>query len=536
MTPDPFQPARTGAQPPSPDQLERGYRLLREQRFQDALAHADALADRHPADPATLVLAAEARYANADLEGALARTDQAIAASGGDPVLKVRKARLLSQLRRRAEIPALADEIAAQAAGHGALLWEVGGLYHRNYMQPQAIAHFEQARALLGDHPGLLYDLATARFFSGDFEQAERDLDRMLELAPEAGPAWYLRATLRRQAGDRNHVSELEHCLAAGFRNPDDAAAAYYALGKELEDLGEHARAFDALAAGAARRRGTLRYDVAAEVASMQAIQQAYTAEAMASATPGHPEAGAIFVVGMPRSGTTLVERMLTQSNRVVSAGELLDFGTLLGSATQAVMDANPNQTQARASLQVDFAALGHEYMRGGREAARGSTRFIDKMPINFLYCGMIRKALPNARIVHLVRDPLDTCYAVFKTLFYNSYSFSYDLSELADYYIAYRRMMAHWHAVMPGAILDVRYEDLVRDPEGQGARLYAWCGLEWDPALLQAPTDSKVFATASAAQVREPVHTRSVGSSRRHAARMAPLVDKLVAEGLMEP
>ncbi len=529
-----------GSMPAAPQhrleqQLRSGYDLLRQQRYSDALAFAEALASTLPRHPAVLVLAAEACFASADLDGALQWTDRAIDAAGGDPALKVRKARLLAQMRRRAEVPALAEEIAAQARGNGALLWQAAGLFHRGNDQERAIPLYEQARALLGDHPGLLYELASARFFRGEFDQAERDLDRMIALAPQAGPAYYLRATLRRQSPERNHVAELEQRLRAGFQEAEDAACAHYALGKELEDLGEHERAFDALLAGAAKRRSTLRHDVAAEVASMQAIQDAYDQAAMSAPVAGHPDEGAIFIVGMPRSGTTLVERMLTQSGTVVSAGELLDFGHLLGNATQRVIDAAPQQTQAQASLQVDFAALGREYMRGARETARGSARFIDKMPVNFLYCGMIRKALPNARIVHLVRDPLDACYAVFKTLFYDSYSFSYDLEELADYYIAYRRMMAHWHAVMPGAILDVRYEDLVTDPRGQGERLFAWCGLDWDPSVLDAPTDGKVYATASAAQVREPVHSRSVRSSRRHAERLAPLARKLADAGLLD-
>lgn len=521
--------------PPLEPQLRAGYDLLRQQRHDEALALAQALAAAHAQHPAALVLAAEACYANGDLDGALQWTDRAIASADGDPALKLRKAHLLGQMRQRAQIPALTEEIAAQAQGNGALLWQAAGLFHRNNLPDRAIPLYEQARTLLGDHPGLLYELATARFFRGDFGQAERDLDRLLAIAPQAGPAYYLRATLRRQSPERNHVAELEQRLRAGFQDAEDAACAHYALAKELEDLGEHQRSFEALLAGAARRRATLRHDTAAEIASLQAIQDAYTAQAMAAPTPGHDDTGAIFIVGMPRSGTTLVERMLTQSGKVVSAGELLDFGHLLGNATQRVIDAHPEQTQAQASLQIDFAALGREYMRGARETAGGSPRFIDKMPINFLYCGMIRKALPKARIVHLVRDPLDTCYAVFKTLFYDSYSFSYDLSELADYYIAYRRMMAHWHAVMPGAILDLRYEDLVADPAGQAERLYAWCGLDWDPAALDAPTEDTVFATASAAQVREPVHSRSVRSSRRHAQRLAPLARKLADAGLLE-
>ena len=132
-----------------------------------------------------------------------------------------------------------------------------------------------------------------------------------------------------------------------------------------------------------------------------------------------------------------------------------------------------------------------------------------------------------------MVRDPLDSCYAILKTMFFNAYDFSYDLDELAEYYIAYRRMMQHWHDVMPGVILDVRYEDLGTDTEAQARRIYDWCGLEWNPVALNVPDKQAVFATASAAQVREPVHTRSVNSSRKHADGLAPLAEKLAAAGI---
>lgn len=529
--PKPAVPGPSAATPQA--RIAQGYALLRQGRTADAVGLGEELAAAYPGDPHVLVLAAEACLANAAPQAALEWTDKAIAASGGDPFLKVKKARLLGQMRRGAEVPELAAEVSAIAEGNGPLLWQLGTLYYRNNRQADAIAHFEKARALLGERPGLLYELAVARFFSGDFERAEQDIERMLALVPQAGPALYLRATLRRQTPERNHVEDLRRRLGAGTMKPEDEAAAWYALAKELEDLGEHAESFDALAEGASRKRATLTYDVGNECASMQKICEAYTAEAIAAPSPGCDEEGAIFIVGMPRSGTTLVERMLVQSGKVKAAGELMDFGNLLGIATQKVIDAQPARTQAEASLGIDFAALGRDYLCGARQHADGNALFIDKMPVNFLYCGMIAKALPAAKIIHLVRDPLDSCYAVFKTLFFNSYSFSYDQLELAEYYIAYRRMMSHWHQVMPGRILDVRYEDLVADVAGQTRRIYEWCGLDWSPEVMAASTERAVFATASAAQVREPVHNRSVNSSRRHLDRLAPLAERLAAAGL---
>ncbi|MEE7561172.1 sulfotransferase, partial [Xanthomonas sp. Kuri4-2] len=255
--------------------------------------------------------------------------------------------------------------------------------------------------------------------------------------------------------------------------------------------------------AAAAQQRRTLRYDVAAECAQIDALRTAYDAAAM---QPGSTAAdaqgeGAIFIVGMPRTGTTLVERLLVERCGARSAGELLDFGSLLGHATAQQRARHPGQSAAQASRDIDFAALGREYLRGAREAAGGAALFIDKMPINYLYCGLIRKALPRARILHLVRDPLDTCYAVYKTLFYNAYPFSYDLDELAQYYLAYHALMRHWHAVMPGGVLDIQYEALVADPEGQWQRLLQWSGLE--PRAADAAAARVAFVTASAAQVR---------------------------------
>ena len=524
---------RAGATSPLEQEVAQGYNLLRQGRLDEAVELGDQLAAAHADNTHVLVFAAEASLAKGDPTAALERITQAITSSHGDPFLKIKKARLLSQMRRRAEVPALAAEASAQADGNGHLLWQLGNLYYRSNLQADAIAHFKKAHALLGDHPGLLYDMAIAQFFSGDFEQAERDLDKMPRNSPYAGNALYLRATLRRQAPEHNHVEDIERRLKAGFANAENEAAALYALAKELEDLGEYEKSFANLVAATSKKRGTLQYALAPELDTLQAICNTYTTGTMAAPPVGHDEEGAIFIVGMPRTGTTLVERLLVQSGKVVSAGELMDFGSLVGMATNKVLAGEPALSPVEASLKTDFASLGREYMWSARQAAAGSTMFIDKMPVNFTYCGLIRKALPKAKIIHLVRDPLDSCYAVFKTLFFKAYSFSFDMDELADYYIAYHRMMRHWHEVMPGQILDVHYEDLVTDTENQAKRIFDWCGLEWNPAVLETPDEKTVFATASAAQVREPVHSRSIHSSRRYREQLAPLAAKLAAAGI---
>lgn len=516
-------------------QLLRGISLLREGRFPDAIALGESLVATWPSQPRLLAFMADACQAAGDWAGALDWIDRAIAI---DPAArhKVKKAWLLSGALRRDEIPALAREILVQAdseGGPGLVYWQVARLYYLHNRLREAIACYERALGL-EDRPDWRYNLALARFYAGDAALAETDLDALLAHGPQAGTAIYLRSVLRRQKPDDNHVADIRARLGTGFQKPENEAAALYALAKELEDLGEHRESFRTLESAARAKRGTIAYDVAAVTDGLREICASADEAAMAGSPRGHEEPGAIFIVGMPRTGTTLVQRLLMQSGRVGDAGELLDFGFHLTAEVERIRREKPHLLPTQAALKADFAELGRRYMLGARQMADGAPMFIDKLPANFLYCGMIHKALPNARIIHLVRDPLDSCYAIFKTLFFSAYEFSYDQGELAEYYAAYMRVMRHWHAVMPGRILDVRYEDLVTSPEVQSKRIYDWCGLDWNPDALAVPDRQVAFSTASAAQVREPVHARSVNSSRRHVEGLKPLIDRLVAGGVL--
>lgn len=527
------------ASPPVPintteplERISQGIALLRQGRTDEAVALGTTLVAAFPNSARSCAFAAEACRVKGDLERALAWIEQAIALDD-DLQLKIKKAWLLSRLLRRDEIASLAEEIAADPKVDALVFWQLGKLYNHHNLLPEAIGMYQKALAG-GENSSWRYDLAITRFYSGNFSEAEKDLDRVLLASGQSGSVIYLRSTLRKQRPDDNHVVDLEARLKRGFARPEDEAGALYALAKEFEDLGEHEKSIDALLAGAQKKRSSIQYEMNGFRALMDEICSVQNAEALAAPNPGCEAAGAVFIVGMPRTGTTLTERLLLQSGKVKNAGELLDFGFQLTAALGREQVRDPSLSAAEATMKVDFAALGRDYMRAARQMAGGSDIFIDKLPANYMYCGMIRKALPNARIIHLVRDPLDSCYAVFKTLFFSAYDFSYDLEELADYYVLYRKVMRHWHEAMPGAILDVNYEDLVTDTEAQARRIYAWCGLEWTDDALRVPDKKMVFATASAAQVREPVHARSIHSSRKHVERLTPLVRRLTEAGIL--
>lgn len=532
---DHAQPDQRAVDTSRQELLAQAFTLLQQGRITEAVHLCDALLAAHPADAEVLFLASETRLATDDPESALGFISAAVAAAPGQVPLLLKLADNLIMRRRRVDARQVALEAAAIAGDDGRALWEIGKIFSRCDDPAGALPMFLRAQNAMGSHPVLLHDLAMARFFTGDIEGAEQDLEALLAAAPMTAHALYLRSTLRRQTEARNHIEDLQRRLSTGFANPAARSTCLFALAKELEDLGQSELSFAALSEGALLKRQNLTYDAAAERASIDDIAIQYTKQVMQADVAGHDEEGAIFIVGMPRTGTTLLERMLGRHSDVSSAGELLDFGQLLAAATRKVHAAHPELSIVEASRKIDFAALGRDYMACAREAAGGSQVFIDKMPVNYIYCGLIRKALPKARILHLVRDPMDSCYAIYKTLFNQAYPFSCDFDELANYYATYHRMMRHWHDVMPGDILDVRYEELVTDTEAQARRVLAWCGLDWQDAVLDPAHNDAPSTTASAAQVREPVYTRSLGKWRKYEAQLAPLKARLAAAGIVD-
>jgi hypothetical protein len=342
---------------------------------------------------------------------------------------------------------------------------------------------------------------------------------------------------LRPQTSERNHVVDLEDRLARMPQRPDFVAGCNYALGKEYEDLQQYEKSFQAFERGARAHRSTIKYDSQAEMSSLRLVREVFTPEAFEALGPGFEAQGPIFIVGMPRTGTTLLERLLGGHSQVWSVGEYSEFPALL---TELISEIGKNAAEVgparHASLRINFRELGSRYMASARQLSGDRPYFVDKLPFNYLYCGYMLAALPGAKLIHLMRDPMDTCYAVYKTQFAKAYFYSYDLDELADYYVGYRQQMDHWHRVLPGRILDVQYENLVRDTEAQARRVFEWCGLPWEEAILAFHEQNRPAMTASAAQVRKPVYTESIGSWRRVAPGLRRVHDRLVLENLIAP
>jgi tetratricopeptide (TPR) repeat protein len=374
-----------------------------------------------------------------------------------------------------------------------------------------------------------LYNLATAEIALGQFEAAEAALDRVIAASPADIDAYYNRSTLRTQTSARNHVDELARALASA-KSPASAIGLGYALAKELEDLGEHARSFAQLSRAASARRRQLSYRVDDDVNAMAEIARTLDAGVFARAAKGHGDARPIFILGLPRSGSTLVDRILSSHSRVESGGESSNFAVAL------VRTAGPGLSKAeliRRAREIDFAALGRAYAANLAPQNSETAHITDKTPNNFLYLGLIALALPEARIVHVRRGAMDVCYAMYKTLFRMAYPFSYDLADLAKYYLAYHGLMAHWRCVLAGRFLDLDYEALIAHQETESRRLVAHCGLDWEDSCLAPERNAKASLTASAAQVRRPVYATSAGLWRRYERELGPLAAALRAGGI---
>jgi len=393
----------------------------------------------------------------------------------------------------------------------------------------------DQADRIGGATAGALYTRATLQLFEGALAAAEATLESCLALAPGHAQGHWALSRVRRQTPERNHVARLQSLLA---RRPDPGSAVFlnFALFKELDELGRDDEAWDALLLGCAGKGAQLAYRPEEEAAAFAQLQRMTAGDPVASEPEPVSEPTPIFIVGMPRTGTTLLERILGRHSAVENAGELDDLPLQLRWVADRFSKSYLDPAVFRAAEGQDPAQLGQRYIEHARWRAKDKACFTDKMPLNFLHVGFIARALPRARIVHMSRNAMDTCFSNLKELFTDVYPYSYDLDHLAGHYGRYRRLMAHWHEQCPGRILDVSYERLVTDPEACGREILAFCGLDWQAGCSDVEGSAGTVTTASSVQVREPIHRRSIDGWRKYERQLEPLRRRLQADGWLSP
>ncbi|WJG10103.1 tetratricopeptide repeat-containing sulfotransferase family protein [Aliiglaciecola sp. LCG003] len=448
---------------------------------------------------------------------------------------QLHKARLLFINRQRAQARDLAITLSNNSHTSAAFCAELALLLNKLGLHQLSLDCYAQAVSLQPENAQLLFNLASLQRVMGKLTDAQCSLDRLIKLNPRDSEAWLLRSSLIKQTPEHNHLSELNQALQKQQQGPIERAQLYYAQAKELEDLQRFDESFTALQQGASVRRGNMQYSLDNDVQSLEKIAQVFDASVFEQSIAGCQSREPIFIVGLPRTGSTLVERIIGSHTDVHSAGELNNFAIEMMQQVRKTLSKPPsNKLQLiEATRHLDFKALGKSYIESTRPDTDVCPRFIDKLPLNSLYIGLIHLALPNAKIVYVQRNPMDTCLAIFKQIFTQGYPFSYDLDELSRYQIAHYKLMDHWQQVMPGKIHTLSYEELVVDLEGQTKALLAYCDLPFQAQCCAFEQSSAAATTASAAQVRQPVYTSSVGKWKHYTEQLASVQKRFEQAGI---
>ena len=464
-------------------------------------------------------------------DAALRALDMLQAFAPRHPAALVARAKTLKQIERLDEALAFAREAvsltpnSAEARNTLAMVLQALG------QTDEALDQFEQAAQLPGTvAEEALVGRATLLMEAGRKDEARAAFDQALAAFPGSVRVLTSRADARTfKAGDSD-IAALEACLAEGERRSlHERTSVHFSLGKAYLDIQDAARAFHHFDTGNRLKRASFTYDSVATGRWMERIAESFTPELMArSHGTRDPSELPVFIVGMPRSGTTLIEQIVSSHPQVTGAGEL--------SALRLVVDGSGLFPDGVLGMTTEDATrsllqLGRDYLSrvAPLAQARASTRLVDKMPGNFMYAGLIPLILPGARIIHARRDPVDTCLSCYTKLFGGEQQFTYNQTELGEFYGHYQKLMAHWARVLPAErFIEVDYEAVVDDLEGEARRLIGFLGLPWDDACIRFHENRRVVRTASVNQVRQPIYQTSKGRWQSYAGYLGPLLAAL--------
>jgi tetratricopeptide (TPR) repeat protein len=403
-------------------------------------------------------------------------------------------------------------------------------LFHLGRVE-EAITQCEKALTIMPDHVDALKNFGVALRALGRVDEAVHSFEKAIATAPKTATGLYyaLAGSKRMTASDPHFDAMLQSANEIGSLNIENQIGLHFALGKAFADVGDYQQSFQHLQRGnALKRREFVEYDEAKLLLRFDRIRAAFNTELLSEKKgSGDPSSVPIFIIGMPRSGTSLVEQILASHPKVFGAGERYEFSDLARGVEEPDGIEFPEAVAGMSN--EDLRVLGTSYVRTMQSLAPAAERITDKMPSNYFNAGLIHLSLPNARIIHTRRDPRDTAVSCFSTLFAMGHPHTYDLAELGRYFRAYERLMEHWRRVLPEvAMIEVQYEKLVANLETEAKRIIKCCGLEWDDACLSFHKTKRPVRTASVLQVRQPIYASSVGRWQPYENELQPFLRAL--------
>lgn len=440
--------------------------------------------------------------------------------------------------RRNGEVAALLEKYEERLSNSPMYLDLAGTVYTEIGMAQKAWNLYKKANALQPDIDLFQANLANCAVYLGKIEQAKEIYQALLNRFPNHRRNHYQLSRLSK-ATDTIHVEQMKEILARNDETPDKNIFMYYALGKELEDLGQWEESFKYYKKAGDAVTSIANYDVNEDIALMDKIIEICNADwLVADIDKPDPKKQdnaktPIFIVGLPRTGTTLTERIVSSHSQVISVGETLFLQMVLRRESGVHSTDLMNLEMIEAVGSNDMGSVAQGYLDMVSYRLGDEPMFIDKLPFNFLYLGFIARAYPNARIIHLGRNPMDACFALYKQVFTWACKYSYSLDGLGRYYVAYNRLRSHWRELLGDRLIEIEYESLVADQEGQTRALLDKLGLEFEQACLDFDKNTAPSATASSVQIREKIHSQSVNKWVRFEKQLQPLRQHLEKAGI---
>ena len=507
-----------------------GLALHELKRFEEALESYDRALEIRPDFAEARFNRGNALYELTQFEEALASYDRALALRSDYAEAHNNRGNALYELTQFEEALASYDRALALRPDYAEAHNNRGNSLKKLKRFEEALASYVRALEVRPDFADAHSNVGIALMQLGHLSEARAALEQAVKKAPYRVKYQRDLGDIMRFAAGDAHLAALEKLSQDNtMLSIGDRIELCFALGKAYEDLGRHAEAFAQWLDGNALKRRQVAYNEATALGLFDRVAAAFTVELIQTwQGVGHPSSVPVFVVGMARSGSTLVEQILASHPQVFGGGELTSFHSAMKGIRTTRGGSFPELVSGMTG--EDFCDLGMRYLaETERLGPGGASHITDKLPGNFMFIGLIHLALPNAIIIHTIRDPIDTCLSCFSKLFTDEQYHTYDLAELGRYYRHYQALMAHWHRVLPpGRILDVSYEDVVADLEGQAKRIIAHCRLNWDPRCLAFHQNERPVLTASAAQVRQPIYNSAVGRWRVHERDLQPLLAEL--------